>query len=105
MQAFFLKNLFSYQQFINLLKIFGVNMSKTLQKNKTTVTFNDEMYDFESLSVECKLTVAKLTRLEQEFSKLAYEIEKLEVFKSNLMELMKKQLPEKSLGISKKSNG
>ena len=95
----------SYQQFINLSKTFGVKMSKSVEKNKTTVKFNDEIYDFESLSVECKLTVAKLTKLEQEFSKLAYEIEKLEVFKSNLMELMKKQLPEKSLGISKRSNG
>ena len=105
MQPFFLKNLLSYQQFINLSKTFGVKMPKSVEKNKTTVTFNEEMYDFESLSQECKITVAKLTRLEQEFSKLAYEIEKLEVFKNNLMELMRKQLPEKSLGITKKSNG
>jgi|TARA_R110000824_G_scaffold124548_1_gene283117 hypothetical protein len=79
-------------------------MSKQLKKNKTTINFNNEVYDYEALSQECKLTVAKLTRLEQEFSKLAYEIEKIDVYKNNLLELIKKQLPEKSKGIRIASN-
>tara|TARA_R110000744_G_scaffold155597_1_gene270959 strand:+ start:313 stop:558 length:246 start_codon:yes stop_codon:yes gene_type:complete len=80
-------------------------MVKQLEKNKTTVNFNDEVYDYDSLSQDCKLTVAKLTRLEQEFSKLAYEIEKIEIYKNNLLERVKKQLPEKSKGISTTANG
>jgi len=80
-------------------------MAKQLEKNKTTINFNNEVYDYESLSQECKITVAKLTRLEQEFSKLAYEIEKIEIYKNNLLERVKKQLPEKSKGISTTANG
>ena len=80
-------------------------MVKQLEKNKTTINFNNEVYDYEALSQECKLTVAKLTRLEQEFSKLAYEIEKIEIYKNNLLERVKKQLPEKSKGISTTANG
>jgi len=80
-------------------------MVKQLEKNKTTVNFNDEVYDYDSLSQDCKLTVAKLTRLEQEFSKLAYEIEKIEIYKNNLLERVRKQLPEKSKGISTTANG
>ena len=80
-------------------------MAKQLEKNKTTINFNNEVYDYDSLSQDCKLTVAKLTRLEQEFSKLAYEIEKIEIYKNNLLERVKKQLPEKSKGISTTANG
>jgi len=74
-------------------------MIKTEKDNKTMLTFNGEPYEYESLSSDCKTTLSKLTKIEQEYSKFAYELEKMETYKAFLIEKMKNQLPSK---VSKK---
>ena len=53
-------------------------MAKTQKDNKTMVTFNNVSYEYDALSSDCKSTLSKLTKIEQEYSKFAYELEKME---------------------------
>ena len=70
-------------------------MAKTQNDNKTMVTFNNVSYEYDTLSSDCKSTLSKLTKIEQEYSKFAYELEKMETYKAFLLEKIKNQLPQK----------
>ena len=54
-------------------------------------------FDFDSLSSECRTTIAKLTNIDGEIAKLSYEMEKSETFRERQYLMLKQQLPLKSL--------
>ena len=74
-------------------------MAKTQKDNKTMVTFNNVSYEYDTLSSDCKSTLSKLTKIEQEYPVFhgisTDELEKMETYKAFLLEKIKNQLPQK----------
>ena len=61
------------------------------------VNIDGRTFDFDSLSPECRMTIGKWTNIDGEIAKLAYEMEKSQVFKERVYLTLKQQLPTKSL--------
>ena len=61
------------------------------------VNIDGRTFDFDSLSSECRTTIAKLTNIDGEIAKLSYEMEKSEVYRERQYLMLKQQLPLKSL--------
>ncbi len=61
------------------------------------VHIDGRTYEFDSLSPECRITIAKVTNIDGEIAKLAYEMEKSEVFREKQYLMLRQQLPIKSL--------
>ena len=61
------------------------------------VHIDGETYEYDSLSLECRMTIGKWTNIDGEIAKLVYEMEKSQLFKEQVYLTLKKQLPTKSL--------